>query len=155
MKKEIFDAIMSWHQEQKTLLNSSTDKVTSFPLELVTLSESITDEKQAREALSCFLEEEINPEKFFWGVPYSLCQPSCDFKLSSGYVCRVENLGWLLIWKYGNKILFLDKNLFGMEKCFDFHNQEPAYRKLLHDIKIRTFIIMILGLLALLCALVK
>lgn len=154
MKKEIFDILSSWHQEQKALLISNKEVISS-PLELVTLSENISDEKQAAEAISCVLGDEIKSNNFFWGVPYSLHRPSCDFKLSSGYMYYVERLGWILIWKYHNQILFLDKNLFGVEKSFNFSSPEQKYRNLIENIKIRIIILLIFILLIIFCALIN
>lgn len=153
MKKETFDVLTTWHQEQKKRLCSGQEVISS-PLELVTLSENVADEKQAKEALSCLLASEINLKNFFYGVPYSLCIPNSDFKLSPGYVYLIENLGWIFIWKYHNKIMFFDKNLFGMEKIFSFQTKADARQKLIYDIKIRALIILILLLLTLIFALI-
>lgn len=153
MKEEIFNALTSWHQEQKKLLNQK-EKFVSAPLEIATLQENITTEFQAAQAFSQTLGTYIQPSTLFWGMPYSQHTPS-NLKLSCGYVMIVANLGWLLIWKYSNKILFLDKNLFGMGKSFDFCSQQLANSKQNKNIKIRIIITLILILLIILYILVK
>ena len=154
MKKEIFDVISSWHQEQKKQLKEQVP-IVSATLVLDTLSTPVSDIEQVTQALSEKLGDNIQSDMVFWGVPYSLHTPCPDLKISSGYAYWVANLGWILIWKNDTKILFLDKNLFGMEKCFNFHSKKSAYITLLQDIKIRAFVILILLALAALCILLN
>lgn len=151
MKKEIFDAISSWHQEQKKLLNGS-QKVVSRVLKLAEYHHNISDENDAAQALSEILGDKIETSMIFWGVPYSQCTPCPELKISSGFVYPVPNLGWILIWKDDNKIFFLDKNLFKMEKCFDYNTRRSAYALLTENIKIRGIIILILVLIIIMIA---
>lgn len=154
MKKEIFDTISLWHQEQKKKLAEEIPIVSSVLL-LDTLSSTVSGVEQVEQVLSEKLGDDIQPSMIFWGVPYSLHAPCPDLKISSGYAYWIANLGWILIWKNDNKIFFLDKNLFGMEKCFNFHSKKSAYATLIQDIKIRAFIILILMALAALCILLN
>lgn len=151
MKKEIFDAISSWHQEQKKLLNNS-QKVVSRVLKLAEYRQNISDENDVAQALSEILDDKIETSMIFWGVPYSQCTPCTELKISSGFVYPVPNLGWILIWKDDNKIFFLDKNLFKMEKCFDYNTRRSAYALLTENIKIRGIIILILVLIIIMIA---
>ena len=141
MKKETFDAISSWHQKQKKLLDTKS-KIISEPLELVTLSQNILDEEDAAKALSEYLETPISLPMLFLGVPYNLHEQTMH-KISAGYVYTVNNLGWLIIWKNTNKIFFLDKNVFGMEKCYRFQTREAAQFKLIQNLKIRVVLIVL------------
>lgn len=151
MKQETFDAISSWHQKQKKLLDSQS-KVFSEPLELVTFPQNILDEEGAAKVLSEYLETPITLPMLFLGVPYNLFEQT-SHKISAGYVYTVNNLGWLIIWKNTNKILFLDKNLFGMEKCYRFQTREVAQFKLKQNLKIRIILILLFILILFLSAL--
>ncbi len=151
MKKEIFDAISSWHQEQKKLLNGS-QKVVSKVLTLAEYHHNISDENDAAQALSEILDDKIETSMIFWGVPYSQRTPCTELKISSGFAYLVPNLGWIIIWKDDNKIFFLDKNLFKMEKCFDYNTRRSAYALLTENIKIRGIIILILVLIIIMIA---
>ncbi len=151
MKKETFDAISSWHQKQKKLLDTKS-KIISEPLELVTLSQNILDEEDAAKALSEYLETPISLPMLFLGVPYNLHEQNIH-RICAGYVYTVNNLGWLIIWKNTNKILFLDKNLYGMEKCYRFQTKEAAQYTLKQSIKIRICLIGLFVLIILLAAL--
>ena len=141
MKKETFDAISFWHQKQKKLLDIQS-KITSEPLELVTLPQNILDEEDAAKVLSEYLETPISLPMLFLGVPYNLHEQTMH-KISAGYVYTVNNLGWLIIWKNTNKIFFLDKNIFGMEKCYRFQTREAAQFKLIQNLKIRVVLIVL------------
>lgn len=151
MKKETFDAISFWHQKQKKLLDIQS-KITSEPLELVTLPQNILDEEDAAKVLSEYLETPISLPMLFLGVPYNLHEQTMH-KISAGYVYTVNNLGWLIIWKNTNKILFLDKNLFGMEKCYRFQTKEAAQFKLKQSLKIRVALIVLFILVLIISAL--
>lgn len=151
MKKETFDAISSWHQKQKKLLDTQSN-IISEPLELITLPQNILNEEDAAKALSEYLEAPISLPMLFLGVPYNLFEQT-SHKISAGYVYTISNLGWLIIWKNTNKILFLDKNLFGMEKCYRFQTKEAAQYILKQNVKIRICLIIVFVLIMLLVAL--
>lgn len=141
MKTETFNAMSSWHQKQKKLLNTQME-MTSEPLELATLPHNIFNEEEAAQALSEYLETPITLPMLFLGVPYNLYKQVIQ-TIGAGYVYTVNNLGWLIIWKNTNKIFFLDKNVFGMEKCYRFQTREAAQFKLIQNLKIRVVLIVL------------
>ena len=153
MKKELFDAISSWHQEQKKALEKDANCLAQ-PLMIKQFSSNIDDEEQALSALSETLGYTIRLEKLIWGIPNGRKRPS-SLEFNCGYLYKAPNLGWFLIWKYDNKIQFLDKNLFEVEKCYSFGTRQIAFRTLIQDIKFKSIFFLILIAVAAICIILK
>ena len=112
MKKEIFNTLTKWHQEQKSLLGTK-QAVRARALPLFTLPSAVENKEQAIKALSQVLEEKISPSDVFMGAPIN--RYPTDLPLGCGFMYKVPNLGWILIWLKDKNILFLDKAFFDAE----------------------------------------
>lgn len=116
MKKEFFDVISNWHQEQKKLLIANKTTRAEV-LNLGNLSAIVETKEDVANSLSEFLNEDISPINISWGIPLTHFPCQNKLKVGCGFVYTLPNLGWILIWHGEDKVMFLDKNLFRIEPC--------------------------------------
>ena len=149
MKKSYQGIIQSWCRNNQEILTKQ-GSITSAPLTLMSAEKEISSEMEAAKAVSQIMGEEISYERLFWGVPICTKQMAQNWKISSGYVFDYKDLGWLFIWQHGKAVVFLDKLLFDMEKCYSFASTPNKYI-LLQEWKIRILIIIVIILIILVC----